>query len=147
MNYILDTNVVSEVRKAGSGRADANVIAWLTDQERSRLYISTITLMELQLGILQIGRRDIDQGLRLATWLKEVVLTEFANRILPVDAEAAIRCAHLHVPDPRLERDALIAATALTGGMTLVTRNVADFRGIELAVINPWMSPASSARG
>ncbi len=136
--FLLDTNVVSELRKAGSGRANANVMAWLSQMDAESFYLSTVTLMELELGVLLVERRDSAQGAMLRTWLDTRVLPEFAERIVPVDATVVLRCARLHDPDPCSERDALIAATALVHGMTVVTRNVADFAGTGVVIVNPW---------
>jgi hypothetical protein len=136
--YLLDTNVISELRKVGSGKADARVVAWAQGVDAAALYISAITLLELELGVLQIERRDAAQGAMLRAWLDGQVVPAFDERILAVDAEVARRCAQLHVPDPRTERDALIAATALIHGMTLVTRNTSDFAPTGVATINPW---------
>ena len=135
---ILDTNVISELRKAGDGRADGRVVAWLSGVNAGTLYVSSITLMELELGILRVERRDTPQGVMLRRWMEQHVLPEFAGRILPVDAPVALRCARLHVPESRSDRDTLIAATALVHGMTVVTRNVADFEQTGVALINPW---------
>ncbi len=136
--FLLDTNVISELRKLGDGRADANVVAWISNVDAASLYLSAITLMELELGILLIERRDTIQGTRLRGWMNNHVLPEFSERILPVDAPVALRCARLHVPDPRSDRDSFIAATALVHGMTVVTRNVADFAPTHAATLNPW---------
>ncbi len=136
--FILDTNVVSELRKARSGKADPQVTAWAAAQQPAGLYISAITVLELELGILQVERRDAAQGALLRAWLEQHVLPAFAGRVLPIDASVAQRCARLHVPDPRSERDALIAATALVHGMTVVTRNVADFAATGVGLLNPW---------
>lgn len=136
--FVLDTNVVSELRKAGDVRADPNVIAWLAGQDAGAFFLSAITLMELEIGVLRIERRDGVQGTLLRAWLEEQVRPEFEGRILPINAAVALRCARLHVPDPRSERDALIAATALTHGMMIVTRNVADFRAAGVPLVNPW---------
>jgi predicted nucleic acid-binding protein len=141
--YLLDTNVVSELRKAGDKRADANVVAWLAGVDARSLYLSAITVMELELGILQVDRRDAAQGTRLRAWMDGHVLPAFAERILPVDATVALRCARLHVPDPRSDRDAWISATALVHGMTILTRNVSDFRPTGVHVINPWGARSS----
>ena len=94
--------------------------------------------MELEIGILRIKRHDTEQGSRLRRWMDRHVLPEFLERALPVDAAVALKCARLHVPDPRAERDALIAATAIVHGMTVVTGNVADFEATGVALINPW---------
>jgi len=136
--FVLDTNVVSELRKARQGRADAHVLAWAEGTDAEALYISAITVLELELGVLQVERRDARQGAALRTWLDEQVLVEFKDRILAVDTAVARRCAGLHVPDPRSERDALIAATALTHGMTVVTRNTSDFAATGVNMLNPW---------
>lgn len=138
MMYVLDTNVVAELRKAGSGKADANVTAWSESVDAAELFVSAITIMELELGVLSIERKDANQGAMLRAWLEQRVLPEFSGRTLPVDTAVAQRCARLHVPDRRGERDALIAATALVHGMTVVTRNVADFKPTGVAIVNPW---------
>lgn len=139
--FLLDTNVISELRKAGDGKADANVVAWLSSMDAATFYVSTVTLMEIELGILRIDRRDPTQGARLRAWMNQHILPEFADRTLPIDTAVALRCAPLHVPDPRPERDAFIAATALTHGMTIVTRNVTDFEATGVPFLNPWQSP------
>ena len=139
--YLLDTNVVSELRKVGSGKADAQVVAWAQSVETAALYLSAISLLELELGVLQIERRDPAQGAILRAWLDGQVAPAFAGRILAVDAHVARSCARLHVPDPRAERDALIAATALTHGMTVVTRNTADYEATGVTLLDPWRSP------
>ncbi|MDH2327196.1 type II toxin-antitoxin system VapC family toxin [Cereibacter sp. SYSU M97828] len=136
--FLLDTNVISELRKAGSGRADPNVIAWVSQAEAGSFFMSAITVMELEIGVLRIERRDAAQGRALREWLDGRVLAEFADRILPVDAAVALRCAALHVPDQRSERDALIAATAMVHGMTVVTRNTADFAPSGVRLVDPW---------
>ena len=136
--YLLDTNVISELRKLGDGRADARVAAWVLDRDAASFYISALTLMELEIGILRIERRDAAQGKRLRTWMDRHVLPEFLERTLSVDSAVALKCAQLHVPDPRSERDALIAATAIVHGMTVVTGNIVDFGSMGAEVIDPW---------
>ena len=144
---LLDTNVISELRKVGDGKADANVVAWVSSLDAWTLFLSVTSLMEIELGILRIERRDPLQGARLRAWMDLQVLPEFAERTLAIDAAVALRCARLHTPDPRPERDALIAATALTHGMTIATRNVRDFAGLGVRVVNPWdAGPDSMAR-
>ena len=138
--YLLDTNVVSELRKVQAGRADANVAAWVATVDAADLFVSAITLLELEIGVLSIERKDTAQGQMLRDWLEQQVLPEFATRVLPVDTAVARRCARLHVPDKRAERDALIAATALVHGMTLVTRNQVDFQPTGVRVLNPWLA-------
>lgn len=136
--FVLDTNVVSELRKAKSGKADAGVVTWARNVRPAELFLSAITVMELETGILQIERRDSVQGAILRAWLDHQVLPGFSGRILSVDTQVALRCARLHIPDPRSERDALIAATALVHGMTVVTRNIADFAPTSVPLLNPW---------
>lgn len=138
MRIVLDTNVVSELRKARLGRADPRVLRWAASLDADDLFVSVITLLELELGVLQIERRDAARGAVLRQWLEQAVLPEFAERSLSVDAAVARCCARLHVPDPRSERDALIAATALVHGMTVATRNVTDFEPMGVPVCNPW---------
>lgn len=138
MMYVLDTNVVSELRKVRLGKADANVAAWAESVDAADLFVSAITIMELELGVLSVERRDATQGAMLRAWLEQHVLPEFSERTLPVDTAVAQRCARLHVPDRRGERDALIAATALVHGMAVATRNVADFQPTGAAIVNPW---------
>lgn len=138
MMYVLDTNVLSELRKVRLGTADANVAAWAESVDAAALFVSVISVMELELGVLAIERRDATQGAMLRAWLDLQVLPEFAERTLPIDTAVAQRCARLHVPDKRGERDALIAATALVHGMVVVTRNVADFKPTGVVTVNPW---------
>jgi len=138
MMFVLDTNVVSELRKVRLGKADSNVTAWAQGVDATDLFVSAITVMELELGVLAIERKDATQGAMLRSWLDLHVLPEFSGRTLPVDTAVAQRCARLHVPDKRGERDALIAATALVHGMAVVTRNVADFEPTGVRIVNPW---------
>ncbi|MYE25553.1 MAG: type II toxin-antitoxin system VapC family toxin [Gammaproteobacteria bacterium] len=135
--YLLDTNVVSELRKPSS-RIDHRVRAWAARTPSGDLYLSVIVLLELEMGVLAIERRDVVQGERLRKWLQGQVLPAFAERTLAIDATVARTCAKLHVPDRRPDRDALIAATALSHSMTVVTRNVSDFASIDVPTINPW---------
>lgn len=134
--FVLDTNVVSELRKPD--RANAQVASWAAAIAAGELYLSAMSVLELELGILRMERKDRRQGAQLREWMEGQVLTEFAGRILPVDAAVARRGAALHVPDPMPERDAIIAATALVHGMTLVTRNVRDFQRTGVTTLDPW---------
>lgn len=140
--YVLDTNVVAELRKAKAGKADKNVTAWASSVAPASLFLSSITVLEMELGILLIERRDPTQGSVLRAWMEGHVLPAFADRILAVDTTVARRCAQLHVPDPKSERDAFIAATALVHGMTVVTRNVDDFTSTGVSTLNPWKAVA-----
>lgn len=139
--YLLDTNLVSELRKIRLGKADVRVAAWADSVDAAELYLSVITIQELEMGVLLLERRDSAQGALLRTWLDAHVLPAFAGRILPVDIAVARRSARLHVPDPRPVRDGLIAATALVHGMTVATRNVADFEPAGVPTLNPWCHP------
>jgi len=136
--YLLDTNVISELRKFKSGKANKNVIQWANSVSATTLYMSVITILELETGILLLERKDPTQGSILRSWLNSHVLPTFSNRTLAVDTAVAQRCAQLHVPDPRSDRDALIAATAMVHDMTVVTRNVADFSETGVEILNPW---------
>lgn len=136
--YLCDINVVSELRKSHSGRADPGVVAWAGQVSPEQLYLSVISVLELEWGVLRIERQDIRQGQVLRRWLSDRVMPAFSNRILPVSVDIARRCAALHVPDPHSDRDALIAATALVHGGTVVTRNVRDFEATGVALFNPW---------
>ncbi len=136
--YLLDTNVISELRKSGSGKADKNVTKWANKVSASNLYLSAITILELETGILLIERRDEAQGALLHTWMDTHVLPAFLDRIIPVDTAVAQACAKLHVPAPRSDRDALIVATALVHGMVVVTRNISDFEPTGVKTLNPW---------
>lgn len=136
--FLLDTNVVSELRKARAGRADKNVTAWAAGASAASMFVSVITIQELEIGVLLAERRDPRQGTVLRQWLEQQVLPAFAERIIPVDTAVARRSAVLDVPDPRPVRDSLIAATALIHGLSVVTRNVADFEPMGTEIINPW---------
>ena len=136
--FLLDANVVSELRKTRTGKADKQVVRWGESVDPASLYLSTVTIHELEMGVLQVERRDRTQSQLLRVSLNDQVLPSFAERILPVDTAVALRCAQLHVPDPRPDRDALIAATALVHAMTVVIRNTVDFGATGVELINPW---------
>lgn len=134
--YLLDTNVVSELRRPA--KANPRVVAWAGTTQVGALFVSAVTVLELEHGVLLMERKDAAQGSVLRSWLDGHVTPTFADRVLAVDAAVAKRCARLHVPDPRSERDALIAATAWVHGFVVVTRNVGDFAGMGVEIINPW---------
>ena len=136
--FLLETNVVSELRKIRLGKSDPRVATWADSVDAGNLYVSAITILELEIGILRLERKDAKQGEILRNWLTTLVIPEFRGRIFPIDTVIAQRCARLHVPDPRAERDALMAATALVHGLTLVTRNTADFETTGARLLNPW---------
>ena len=135
--YVLDTNVLSELRP-GKPHASAAVLAWAATLPHSRIYLSAITVMEHEAGIVRLERRTPPEGASLRAWW-DATFAAFADRVLPLDAKAARICAQLHVPHPRSYRDAMLAATALAHGFAVVTRNVGDYQGIAgLQLINPW---------
>ena len=141
MTYLIDTNVWSELRNRG--RADNNVRAWAAAANPADLYLSVVTVFELERGVLLLERRDPAQGARLRHWLGRQVLEPFQSQTLPIDASTARRCAALHVPDPRPERDALMAAPALAHGRTVVTRNFGDFASMGVTLLNPWLATSA----
>jgi len=138
--FLLDTNVVSELRKVQSGKADASVTAWFRAAPSDSLFLSAIVIQELEIGVLLAERRDSAKGALLRSWLDDHVLSFFGDRILPVDTAVVRRSALLNVPDPRPIRDGLIAATALVHGMLVVTRNVRDFEPTGVRSLDPWSS-------
>jgi predicted nucleic acid-binding protein len=137
--YLLDTNVVSELRKSADGRINKGVQSWAEAIFPELMFISAITVLELEIGVLQIERRNKKQGAVLRRWLNQNVLPAFSDRVLPVDLAVAQRCASLHVPNPKSERDAMIAASAIESRMTIVTRNVSDFSQSGVKVFDPWI--------
>jgi toxin FitB len=136
--YLLDTNVISELRRRN--KADKNVVKWADEIPLPRFFLSAVSVFEIELGTLLIARRDTAQGAVLRSWIDDHLLPRFEGRVLAYDTVVAKRCARLHVPDPRAERDAMIAATAIVHGLTVVTRNVADFKNTDVAVLNPWVA-------
>ena len=135
--FVLDTNVISELRR-GKPDQSAEVRSWAAGQPSNKFFLSAITILELEMGILALERRTPPQGNALRTWLSGV-REAFDGRILPFTDLTSTICAALHVPNPRLERDAMIAATALEHGFTVVTRNVPDFAGTGVGLVNPWL--------
>jgi predicted nucleic acid-binding protein len=134
--YVLDTNVVSELRRPD--RAHPAVAAWARSSLFSSFFLSAITILEIEVGILRVGRRDPAAAAIFRRWIDNSIFPNFDGRILPINTAVAARCAALHVPDPRPERDAFIAATALIHGFTIATRNTADFAATGAQLFNPW---------
>lgn len=144
--FVLDTNVLSELRKVRSGKAHPAVAEWARDAPPGQLFLSAITIQELEHGVLLVERNDTAQGVILRKWLDHSVMTAFAQRILPVDEAVARQAAGLHVPDPAPIRDALIGATALVNGMAVATRNTKDFSRFDgLHVVDPWSPPREAS--
>ena len=137
--YLLDTNVVSELRKLGTERAEPAVESWNRSVDARSLYLSAITLQELEIGVLRKERKDAKQGAALRYWLNLQLLPSFEGRVLEVDQRVALASARLQVPDPRPILDCLIAATAIAFGLTLVTRNTIDFACAGLTLVDPWL--------
>jgi toxin FitB len=141
--YLLDTSVIWELRKAGDGKANADLVTWLSARASYSLYISAVSIAELESDVLRLTRRDAAQGRMLRAWMDERVLPEFHQRILPIDAAVALRCAALNVDAVCSQRNGPIAATALVHRMTLVTCNTADFASCGIRVLDPWLPQPS----
>lgn len=136
--HLLDTNIVSELRKLGDGRCDPGVADWIGSQREETLFLPVVTVLEIEIGIRRLQRKDKLQAGLLTEWFEQRVMPGFEDRILGIDAACALRCAQLHVPDTRPERDAWIAAIALESGLTIVTRNQKDFEPMDVPTINPF---------
>lgn len=136
--FLLDTNVVSELRKFGTCKINHYVEKWAKATSGEQTYLSVVTIFELERGVLRAERRDAAQGQVLRQWLNSQVLQEYTKRIIPISLPIAQRCAQLHVPNPMPDYDAWIAATALEYGFTVITRNVDDFKSTGVNLINPW---------
>lgn len=136
--FVLDTNVISELRKKSIGRAAPSVVAWADLAPPETRYVCAITIMELEIGILPLERKDHPQAAIFRDWLSNQVIPSFSGRILPIDETAATLCARMMYPKTRPLRDALIAATAQARNFTLVTRNTKDFQDLPIRVLNPW---------
>ena len=137
--FLLDTNVISELRKASGRFANPRVVQWAHQQPSGSFFLSSITIFELELGVSLMEQKDKSQGRILRAWLEQQVMTRFHDRILPIDTKVAKAGAKLHVPNPRPDRDAFLASTALVNGLTLITRNTKDFIGTGVEMVNPWI--------
>ena len=135
MRYLLDTNVLSDLCRGASESLET----WFAEQSTADLAISTITLLELDVGVRRLHHRDPTTGGLLRVWLEEIVRPMFVGRTLAVDELVALEASRLQAVDPMPDMDALIAATALSHGLTLVTRNTADMARSGVAVLNPWL--------
>ena len=137
--FLIDTNVVSEFRKIHVGKADINVTRWSEQTPASDMFLSVVTILELEIGILRLERRDSFQARQLRTWLTDYILPGFDGQVIPVSMEVAQASAAYHIPDPAPFRDAFIAATAQVHGLTVVTPNTADFQRCSVSLLNPWL--------
>ena len=133
--FLLDTNVVSELRKGA--RADAGVRAWFDEHATDQLWLSVLVVGELRRGVELLRRRDKRAGKRLGDWLATIT-TEYGDRIIPITTEVCERWALLNVPDPVPVIDGLLAATALERDLVLVTRNTVDVERTGVALVNPF---------
>lgn len=136
--YLLDTNIVSELRKLETGKIHPQVYRWIKSNGFTHTYISAVTLAEIQTGILSLARKDKAQAASLDNWFTNRLLPAYRTRTLSVDTEVALICAQLHIPAKRPINDAYIAATAIAHNLTLVTCNVRDFQGLPLMLENPF---------
>ncbi|MBN6067169.1 type II toxin-antitoxin system VapC family toxin [Aggregatibacter actinomycetemcomitans] len=137
--YLLDTNIVSELRKLEKGRADPNVTKWFQQVDLQQAYLSVITLFEIKIGILQLIRHDAQQATILQNWFTNTLLPNFENRILPLDQNVALACAELHIPDKKPLNGSYLAATAKVHHLKMVTRNLKDFQHSGVEIINPFV--------
>ncbi len=136
--YLLDTNIISESRKLGTPKVDPRAARWLGQVDFETTFVSAMTIFELERGVRQMERRDTKQGAALRRWLDDQVMTTYENRTLPLSRSVALICAGLQIPDPKSERDAWIAATAIEAELILVSRNVVDFVNMGVGLINPF---------
>lgn len=135
MNYLLDTNVISELRKGE--RADSNVTAWFANLSDEEIFLSVLTIGEIRRGIESVRRRDPKSAAALDRWL--ALLSEaHGDRVLPVDREITEEWGRMNVPDPLPVVDGLLAATARILGLTLVTRDITDVKGTGVELLDPF---------
>lgn len=143
MNYLIDTNVISELRKGD--RADPRVISWFAGLADEEIFLSALTLGEIRRGIESIRRRDSKSAVVLESWLGRIA-DQHEDRILTVDRSTAEEWGRMNVPDPLPVVDGLLAATARVLGLTLATRNTADIKRTGISCLNPFASPSSEHR-
>jgi hypothetical protein len=141
--YLLDTNVLSEMRKASrmkesSPRMDGRVEKWVASASPSDLHLSVVSILELERGFHLLRRRDPAQAELILLWVRNGLLPSFDGRILGVDLDIVQCCAGLSIPNPIDYRNSLIAATALVRGLTVVTRNIRHFEPTGVGLLNPW---------
>lgn len=137
MRYLFDTNVISELRKP-PGRVNPRVASWADNLAEGNVYISSISVFEIERGILLKQRTDPVQAERLRDWFNGQVKVQFKGRILPFDEDVASVAAAMHVPDPKATADSLIAATAQVHSLIVATRNTPGFESMGVELVNPW---------
>ena len=140
--YLLDTNIISESRKLGTSRVDPRAARWFDRVDVETTFVSAMTIFELERGVRQMERRDAAQGSVLRRWLDDQVMATYEHRTLPLSRAVALICAGLHIPDPKSERDAWIAATAIDADLTLASRNTGDFASMGVRLIDPFENDA-----
>jgi len=136
--YLLDTNIISELKKLDSGKIHPQVQRWAYSINLMQTKISVVSITEIRTGILSLARKDQAQAASLDNWFTNRLLPAYRTRTLSVDTEVALICAQLHTPTKRPINDAYIAATAIAHNLTPVTRNVRDFQGLPLMLENPF---------
>ena len=136
--YLLNTNIISELKKLDSGKIHPQVQRWAYSINLMQTKISVVSIIEIRTGILSLARKDQAQAASLDNWFTNRLLPAYRTRTLSVDTEVALICAHLHIPAKRPINDAYISATAIAHNLTLVTRNVRDFQGLPLILENPF---------
>lgn len=136
--YLLDTNIISELKKLDSGKIHPQVQRWAYSINLMQTKISVVSITEIRTGILSLARKGQAQAASLDNWFTNRLLPAYRTRTLSVDTEVALICAQLHIPAKRPINDAYIAATAIAHNLTLVTRNVRDFQGLPLILENPF---------
>jgi toxin FitB len=134
--YLIDTNVVSEIRKGQ--RAAPAVVSWFQLQRQETLFLSVITILEVEQGYQKLLRHDVRQAQIIRNWIDSGLLKGFQDRILSVDTKIVRQCAGLHIPNKKPYADAMIAATALSYDLTIITRNTRDFEQTGARLLNPW---------
>jgi len=135
LSYLLDTNVISELRKGD--RADANVTAWFADVAEEEIFLSVLTVGEIRRGIESVRRRDPNSAAALDRWLA-LLREAHADRVVSIDGAITEEWGRMNVPDPLPVVDGLLAATARVLGLTLVTRNIADVEGTGVELLDPF---------
>ena len=136
--YLLNTNIISELKKLDSGKIHPQVQRWAYSINLMQTKISVVSIIEIRTGILSLARKGQAQAASLDNWFTNRLLPAYRTRTLSVDTEVALICAQLHIPTKRPINDAYIAATAIAHNLTPVTRNVRDFQGLPLMLENPF---------